>query len=252
MQNTLTKLRAKLPLVLITALGVVGCSSGSDDTITPPAPPPPPPPPPVMAAFDVTVSNLTNAQPLSPIAVILHGDEYRVFSVGSPATVGLETLAEGGDNSSLIAEADADAGVLATASGTAPIGPAGSETVRIEIEESALANARLSVSTMLVNTNDAFSGVNALRIGELAVDATSSVRSIAYDSGTEANTETAATIPGPAGGGEGFNAVRDDRMDQVAMHAGVVSQDDGFASSDLSNQHRFDNPVVGVSITRVE
>ena len=68
--------------------------------------PPPPPPPPAMASFEVTVSNLTGAQPLSPIAVIAHQAGYQVFEIGSPATVGLEELAEGGDNSALLAEAD--------------------------------------------------------------------------------------------------------------------------------------------------
>ena len=51
---------------------------------------------------------------------------------------------------------------------------------------------------------------------------------------------------------EGFNAARNDRADQVSMHPGVVSRDDGFATSDLTNQHRFDNPVVRVRITRTD
>ena len=53
--------------------------------------------------------------------------------VGTAATAGLEVLAEGGDNSDLISEADGDANVLATGSGAAPIGPAGSETVTITV-----------------------------------------------------------------------------------------------------------------------
>ena len=85
----------------------------------------------------------------------------------------------------------------------------------------------------------------------MAVGDAVTLRAIAYDSGTEANTETAATIPGPAGGGEGFNAARDDIADQVAMHSGVVGQDDGFATSDLTGQHRFDNPVAQVTIERI-
>lgn len=76
-------------------------------------------------------------------------------------------------------------------------------------------------------------------------------RTIAYDAGTEANTEAAAHIPGPAGGGEGFNVARDDIADRVAIHSGVVSQDDGFAASDLTGQHRFDNPVAQVRIERI-
>lgn len=239
---------ARLLAIGSAALFVAACSSDGNKA---PPPPPPPPPPPAMVSFDVTVTNLTNAQPLSPVAVIAHQDLFSVFAIGSPATVGLETLAEGGDNSALIAEASAVVGIGDTASGAAAIGPAGSETVSVSFEETALASMTLSVSTMLVNTNDAITGVNAVPLANLAVGDSMTLRTIAYDAGTEANTEAAADIPGPAGGGEGFNAARDDRADRVSMHSGVVGQDDGFATSDLNGQHRFDNPVAMVRIERI-
>jgi hypothetical protein len=209
------------------------------------------PPSVTMATFEVTVSNLTNGQPLSPIAVIAHQNTFPVFTIGMPASAGLETLAEGGDNSALLAEAIAIAGIGDTASGAAPIGPAGSETVSLTMDANVLGSMTISVSTMLVNTNDAITGVNAVPLGDMQVGDSVSLRSIAYDAGTEANTESAAHIPGPAGGGEGFNAARDDLADRVAMHTGVVGQDDGFASSDLTGQHRFDNPVAQVTIERI-
>lgn len=209
------------------------------------------PPPPAMATFAVTVNNLTNAQPLSPIAVIAHQDTFPVFEIGSPASPGLETLAEGGDNSALLAEANGVAGIGDTVSGAAPIGPAGSETVNVSFAETAQALMTISVSTMLVNTNDAITGVNAIPLAGMQVGDRVTVQSIAYDAGTEANTEAAAHIPGPAGGGEGFNAARDDLADRVAMHPGIVGQDDGFASSDLGEQHRFDNPVAEITIERL-
>ncbi len=56
----------------------------------------------------------------------------------------------------------------------------------------------------------------------------------------------------PAGGGEGFNAARNDTNDVVAFHAGVVSKDDGLANSALSANHRFLNPGAKLTITRVE
>ena len=211
-----------------------------------------PPPPPATASFDVSVTNLTNAQPLSPVAVIAHQSGYSFFSIGSSATVGLEEMAEGGDNSALLAAADADAMVTVTASGVAPIGPATSETVTVDLLESELTGLRISVATMLVNTNDAFSGLNGMQIDSMAVGDVLNIRSIAYDAGTEADSEEAATIPGPAAGGEGFNAARDDQADRVSMHSGVVSRDDGYATSDLTEQHRFDNPVLQIRIERTE
>lgn len=235
---------------LLVLAGIAACSDG--DTVVPLAPPPPPPPPPPMTTFEVTVSNLTNAQPLSPVGVVVHADGYTPFSVGTPATPELELLAEGGDNSEFLAEADTDMATLLTASGTAPIGPGGSETVSFEIEEALLPGAQISLMTMLVNTNDAISGISAASIESLAVGDTVMWRTIAYDAGTEANSEEAGTIPGPAGNGEGFNAARDDREDAVKMHSGVVTQADGFMTSDLGEAHRFDNPVVQVTLTRTQ
>ena len=238
----------KLLFMLSGSFLLHACSS-SDDNIT--IPPPPPPPPPAMASFDVTVSNLTNAQPLSPIAVIAHQSGYAVFAIGSASSVGLEELAEGGDNTALIAEADADAMVVGSVSGGAPIGPAGSETVTVEVLESDLTGLRISIVTMLVNTNDAFTSLNTA-VESMAVGDVLSFYGVAYDAGTEADTEMAADMPGPAGGGTGFDAVRDDQADLVAMYSGVVSQDDGLASSDLTEQHRFDNPVARFRITRID
>ena len=215
-------------------------------------PPPPPPTPPAMATFEVTVSNLTNAQPLSPVAVIAHGDGYNVFTVGEAATAGLEVQAEGGDPADLIAEADADANVRATASGGGIIPPGGQETIQFQVLTTELAGLRVSASTMLVNTNDAITVLNGFDASGLTVNSSAvTTRTIAYDAGTEADTEQAAHIPGPAGGGEGFNAARDDEADRVSMHSGVVTQDDGFATSDLTGQHRFDNPVASVRIERI-
>ncbi len=238
--------RIVLALALSGAV-LAGCSSDNDFV-----PPPPPPPPPAMATFEVTVDNLTNAQPLSPVAVIAHATGYEVFGIGTAATAGLEEQAEGGDNTALLAEAGADGNVRTTASGAGPIGPGGTETITIEVLESDVATLRISTSSMLVNTNDAITALNAVDVSALAVGTSMTWRTIAYDAGTEANTEEAAHIPGPAGGGEGFNAVRDDIGDRVSMHAGVVGQDDGFATSGLDNQHRFDNPVASVRITRID
>lgn len=211
----------------------------------------PPPAPVAMSTFEVTVTNLTNAQPLSPIAVIAHQNTFPIFTIGSPASIGLETLAEGGDNSMLLADANSVAGIGDTASGAAPIGPAGSETVSLTMAANTVGIMTISVSTMLVNTNDAITGVNAIPLRDMQVGDSVSLRTVAYDAGTEANSEQAAHIPGPAGGGEGFNAARDDLADRVAMHRGVVGQDDGFATSDLTKQHGFDNPVALVRIERI-
>ena len=229
--------RLAMAVTLTAVAALYGCSDND------PAPP---------RMFDVTVTNLTNAQPMSPLAVAAHNNGFSPFSVGQPAGAGLELLAEGGDNSGFISEADADAAVLSTASGAAPIGPGGSETVSVSVADADAADLHLTVMTMLVNTNDAFSGVSRLRIADLQPNQSNTVRGISYDSGTESNTEAAADIPGPVGNGEGFNAARDDRADAVTAHSGVVTADDGLATSSLNESHRWLNPVVQVTVTRTQ
>ena len=237
----------------VCGLVISACSSSNNNnTGGGPTTPPPPPPPPAMVTFEATVTNLTNDQPLSPVAIVAHADGYNPFEVGTTATVGLEMLAEAGDNAEFLNEAAADAATVATASGAGVIPPGASETISFQVLEGDSIDLQVSAMTMLVNTNDAITGVNAQDVSLFGVGQSVSTRTIAYDAGTEANTETAATIPGPAGGGEGFNAARDDRNDFVTMHSGVVSADDGLPTSDLTEAHRFDHPVMQVTLTRTQ
>lgn len=74
-------------------------------------------------------------------------------------------------------------------------------------------NTRRSLTAMMLPTNDGFVGLDGWE------------------------------IPGAPGGGEGFNEIR--------LHAGVVSVDDGLATSVLKSNHRFDNPVMSVLIERI-
>lgn len=204
-----------------------------------------PEPEPVVYSYEITVSNLTYGQPLSPVAVILH-DEGDFWHIGEAASVALETLAESGDNTSLLAEEQ----VLAAQSGTGVIMPGMSETIEVSLTDNH--PELISIATMLVNTNDAFSGVNAMNLTNLQVGESISLTTRSYDAGTEKNSELVSTIPGPAsnGAGEGFNEMRDD-LDMVGMHAGVVSVDDGLSTSVLTQAHKFDNPTLHITINRL-
>ena len=200
--------------------------------------------------YQVMVTNLTYAQPMSPLALVLH-NEGQLWSIGEMASVALENLAESGDNSAVLAESI----VLSGQGGAGLLLPGMSEMVDISYTVTDVNNApmMLSLATMLVNTNDAFTGINALAVNNLAVGESISLTTSSYDSGTEKNSELMTTIPGPAGGGtgEGFNAERDD-IDKVAMHSGIVSADDGLMVSALTQAHRFDNPTLAVMVTRTE
>jgi hypothetical protein len=192
------------------------------------------------ATYSVTVTNLTYQQPMSPLVVSLHPASEKLFEVGAATSEGLEHLAEGGDNSLLLTEAPGTA-----VGGNGLILPGGSDTVSVEAE----ASSCLSLATMLVNTNDAFAGLSCLDLSGLKAGEALTVNIVSYDAGTEANSETTGTILGPAGGGEGYNAARDDR-NFVALHGGVVTADDGLDGSALSAAHRWDNPAASVVIRR--
>ncbi|WP_158965924.1 spondin domain-containing protein [Paraglaciecola sp. L3A3] len=207
---------------------------------------PAPVPTPVDVSYEISVTNLTNSQPLSPVAVILHKESH-IFAVGDIASLALEQMAEGGDNSGLMNWGFA----LASASGAAPIGPGASETIKVTIQD--MEDANLSIASMLVNTNDGFSGLDAWSLSQLAVGDSWTTNAFTYDAGTEANTEAAGTIPGPADGsdGAGFNTDRDD-SGYISMHPGVVSSDDGLSTSILTQDHKFDNPSIRIQVTRIE
>jgi hypothetical protein len=237
----------KIALTTLTAIILSACGSDSETSVTIPLEPPEPS---ITNSYQVTVTNLTYAQPMSPLALVLH-NEGKLWAVGEMASVALENLAESGDNSAILAENM----VLSGQGGAGLLLPGMSEMVSVSYTFMGEENApmMLSLATMLVNTNDAFTGITAMKINNLTVGESISFTTSSYDSGTEKNSELMTTIPGPAGGGtgEGFNAERDD-TDKVAMHSGIVSVDDGLMVSALTQAHRFDNPTLAVRVERTE
>ncbi|WP_420853493.1 spondin domain-containing protein [Shewanella insulae] len=234
--------KTSLPLsamALSAGLILSACSDNDHDANMPE-----PPTPPVERSFTLTVTNLTANQPMSPLALLATSNGYHAWQSGEPASLALEQLAEGGDQSGYSAEMD---GVNLVVSGAGILPPGASESLTLTQTEEATAS--LSLLTMLVNTNDAFSGLDEIDISQMAVDQTQSFYTPAYDAGTEANSELKGSIPGPADGGEGFNGSRDD-VDRVHLHPGVIGQEDGLNDSVLMASHRFDNPVLKVTIQR--
>jgi len=221
-----------------TSLLLTGCGSSSshDSTVD-------------MRTYEISVSNVTANQPFSPIAVILHTSGYQAWVDGEAASTALEILAEAGDNSSLLSTARDHSAYLASDSGAGVIGPGNNESIQLEID--AQNGVNLSVVSMLVNTNDAYTGINASSLTSLASGESVSYNTPVWDAGTESNNEAAGTIPGPADGGEGFNAARSDNSDRVRFHSGVISNQDGLSSSVLTADHRFDNPSAVITITRL-
>jgi Spondin_N len=170
----------------------------------------------------VTIQNLTppgpgapGSQPLSPPLFVVHSSRADVWSVGEIASHGVAAIAEDADNSVLESALPQVHGVKNVATGGG--GPIPSGVTRTYTVETKGRFNRLSVLTMLVNTNDAFTGIDSLRLrGEGA-----SLATMAYDAGSERNNELKSHIPGPCCG----NAfVRAPEGNLIRMHEGITGR----------------------------
>ena len=192
--------------------------------------------------FEVSVTNLTARQTFTPILVASHTAGVTLFTLGQPASVPLEVLAEAGDTGPLAAMLAAMPEVLeVTSSGAAlPPGHSVAVTVRTQGEFD-----HVSVAAMLIPTNDGFFALNDV---PGPINGVAPFDSPAYDAGTEADDELCAHIPGPAAicQGEGFNPNRAGDVNFVHIHRGI------HGVGDLSAPE-FDwrNPVAQVTIHRV-
>jgi len=147
-----------------------------------------------VSIYEVTVTNITRGQIISPPIVISHNKDFQFFSLGKPAPTGLPELAEEGMTGTLEAELGTMDSVFRYKTAEPPdnfIMPGASKTVEIETK----GHFRfLSVAAMLVSSNDAFlaiRGVYARSWKDEAVDAR------AYDAGSELNSELCEFVPGP-------------------------------------------------------
>jgi Spondin_N len=172
----------------------------------------------------VTIENLTPApagapgsQPLSPPLFVVHSNKTDVWSIGEAASPGVAAIAEDADTAPLTAALSGAPGVAGVSTGAG--GPIASGTSRSYVVETTGRFNRLSVLTMLVNTNDGFTGLDALHLHGQGT----SLETMAYDAGSEMNNERAAFIPGPCCG---HPFVRAPENGVIAMHRGIAGVGD--------------------------
>ena len=162
---------------------------------------------PVSQMFEVTLMNLTtgehgvSGQTLSPAIFVTHGAGINLVPVGEAASPALAALAEGGDTSGLAAiaaAAGANVVIAMNADGTRRYTmPGQSTTVTVTAD---MTNSSLSIGSMLVSTNDAFiAATDVALFDEDGMPVSTSLDLMAYDAGSEENTEMASDIPGPLG-----------------------------------------------------
>ena len=207
---------------------------------------------PADRTYLITIENLTEGQPFTPPVVAAHKRNTSVWQAGEPASPGVQAVAENGGVPVLEAEVAANPKVGAVAVGTeTPIMPGQSVT----FEFSAPRNTRrLSIASMLICTNDGFTGVNSLKLPRRGGVPTE-VYLNAYDAGTEKNTERFKDLVPPCGpltgvdsGGQGTGMSNPDLAEGgvIALHSTIAGV------GDLLDLHDWDGAVAKLTVTRID
>ena len=203
--------------------------------------------------FEVTVTNITpgsdaaSGQILNGLVVATHNRDFRLFDLGQPSSDELAKVAEDALNADLVAALSANPDVcdvqtigIVNPPTIFPILPGGSASVVVTANGSC---RFLSLAAMLVTTNDAFAALNGVRLPRRS----STFLALAYDAGSEANTENCSDIPGPpcgninrVGDGEGY----------VSIHSGIHGV--GSPLEILPSERDWRNPVAIITIDRVD
>ena len=167
---------------------------------------------PSRATFDVTVTNINNSmQGLSPLVIATHPASVHAWQMGKLASKGLELLAREGMPDMLASELTGGATDVATTH--AHLLPGDSITVRITGNQGDV----LSAASMLIQTNDGFTGLDGVPLSE------GSTETVAYDAGAEDNTELAADVPGPPFGGKNHGPDRTHTSPSACTRVSKVS-----------------------------
>ncbi len=217
-----------------------------------------------LVTYQVTITNLTGGQPFSPPVAVTHSADVQLFHVDAAASDALAAIAQSGNPMPMVELLNGlDSGVTDVVNVGRPLTPAGM-TATIEGNEivdsatfmiAAGPGEFLSLATMLICTNDGFTGLNSAVLP--AGDAAVTYELNSYDAGREQNTEKSEDLVDPCTAlgtvtlnrdpnGNRDEAVASDPIELIANHQGIQ----GGASLSV-DAHGWDDPVATVTITRV-
>ena len=209
-----------------------------------------------FAMYSVTIENLTANQPLTPPVVATHRPATGIFQVGEEARFELKEIAENGNLTPLVEALQGDEHVadhvVAVAGDPPPILPGQSVSFDISAERGA---KYVSFASMLICTNDGFTGADTERLPKKVGDAVA-FETDGYDAGTEINTEDFADIVPPCqalsgvssddeGTGTSDPALAED--DVIRHHPGIQGGDDLTVED-----HGWTDPVARITIERTQ
>lgn len=200
------------------------------------------------ADIDVTITNATKNIYFTPLLVAAHSDDVFLFRAGESASPEIEAMAEGGDISGLSSLAINTGAIVADNPAGGILDPGQQATASMNTGDA----DRLTITAMLLPTNDGFVGLDSWEIPSTPGTYTISVNG--YDAGTEANDELAASMPNPpfinfGSGGAGVETTVTN--DKVHIHPGNLGDNDPNGGlSDINNTaYRWLNPVAIVTVT---
>ncbi len=203
-------MKSVLPLALVSVIATISaCSSDSDPV---PAEP---------GTFQITLTNMTDGQLMTPAVVALHDPAAHLFQVGTQASDAIRDIAEMGSNDALVAFATANPDLVSAAgvAGGAPFAAGGSVTTSLTTTETGQV---FSAVNMVICTNDGIAGVDSIALP--AGNEPTTVMAMAYDAGTRVNQADAQTFfPGPCRTGDVVEAAVESPRANIAAHAGQTS-----------------------------
>lgn len=182
---------------------------------------------PAPGSVTFSFTNTSVAQPMTPPMVALHNAPdaefgIRFFEVGQPAISQVVEVAENGEFGPLlqVAEGQIGAGSVSAAGVAFPdpenpgaLAPGATSSITLDIE---LPNQVMTIVSMVVCTNDGFSGIDSQPIPE----ATETFTMPIYDAGSETNVLTLNYWVPPCSGDAGSDNLTDVEGGAIQLHPG--------------------------------
>lgn len=194
--------------------------------------------------YTVTIKNLTQGQPFTPPLLVAHGGGADLFEAGTAASAELQQVAENGNLGPFMDLVKGSADVTSYVVGSGPVLPGQSVSLTIE----AAPGSSLSWVSMLICTNDGFTGIDAMTVPS----SKATVQAGAYDAGTEINTEDFADIVPPC---QGLTPVSSDdagtgMSNPDLAEGGLVAHHSGVQGGrDLTATHMWEGSVASVTVS---
>jgi len=206
--------------------------------------------------LNINFTNLTHGNHFTPLLFSAHTEDQHIFEINTSASENLQAMAEGGDISGLLVDLTALSADSAANPAEGLMAPGQSISFELSTQE---INNKLSITAMILPTNDGFVGLDSLSIP--TEEGTYTYYLNGYDAGTEVNDEIingggapgAAGIPADPLGQNGTNAsgvINSENNTHIHIHRGVIGDTDttGGASDLDSRIHRWLNPVARLVI----